>query len=302
MPVQQARKISIVEVGPRDGLQNETVTLSVEERVQLIRSLSDAGLSVIEAGSFVSPRWVPQMAGTDAVIRALSGLSSARLPVLIPNKQGLAAARQAGASCIAIFAPATDGFARANLNATAAESFERFAGVARNAVAADMQVRGYVSCAVHCPYEGWVSPRVAADLAARLMDVGCYEVSMCDTTGRGTVERAIAMAEATVSAISAERTAVHFHDTGGLALQSTAACIELGISTVDSAIAGLGGCPYSPGAKGNLATESLIDMLSSAGFEHGVDRRKLALIATNVRRMLGRSPPQWEVLPGIPAE
>jgi hydroxymethylglutaryl-CoA lyase len=282
------RKIHIVEVGPRDGLQNEAVTTTVAQRIDFIRGLAAAGVTTIEAGSFVPPRWVPQMAGTGEVLRALGDMPGVSLPVLVPNLQGLADAREAGARCIAVFAAATDGFSRANLNASAEESFARFALVAREAVACGLRVRGYVSCAVHCPFDGWVEPGRAAEFAARLMEAGCYEVSMCDTTGRSTVARAVAMAQATIAAIGSSAVAVHFHNTGGLALENTAACIELGITTVDSAVAGLGGCPYSPGAQGNLATEQLVDMLEAAGFEHGVDRDRLFACGAQMTRVLGR--------------
>ncbi|MBB6308597.1 hydroxymethylglutaryl-CoA lyase [Xanthobacter tagetidis] len=278
--------VRIVEVGPRDGLQNEPVVLSVAQRAALIADLAQAGLATIEAGSFVSPRWVPQMDGTAEVLQATRDLAGVSLPVLVPNLKGYALARAAGAGCIALFAAATEGFARANLNGGREETFARFAAVARAAVAEGVMVRGYVSCALHCPYEGWVAPEVTADLAYRLMELGCYEVSVCDTTGRGTPERAEAMAQAAIAAISAPSVAVHFHDTGGRALDNTRACLDLGVRTVDSAVAGLGGCPYSPGAAGNLDTGRLVAMLDAEGFRHGVDAARLAATAVQVRTEL----------------
>ncbi|MFG1392299.1 hydroxymethylglutaryl-CoA lyase [Xanthobacter agilis] len=280
--------IHVVEVGPRDGLQNEACIVPVAARIALIRLLIDAGLMTVEAGSFVSPRWVPQMEGTDRVLAGLGAGGDVTLPVLVPNLKGLKAARAAGAETVAVFAAATESFSRANLNADRATAMGRFAEVITAAMASGARVRGYVSCAVHCPYEGWVAPDAAADLAARLVELGCYEVSLCDTTGQGTPERAEAMIAAALARVPATRLAVHFHDTGGRALDNTERAIGLGITTVDSAIAGLGGCPYSPGAAGNLATETLVARLTALGFETGVDLSALGHARDFIRRELGR--------------
>ncbi|MEP9350781.1 hydroxymethylglutaryl-CoA lyase [Xanthobacter sp. KR7-225] len=283
-----SRPIRVVEVGPRDGLQNETRVVPVAARIALIRLLIDAGLKTMEAGSFVSPRWVPQMEGTDRVLAGLDPGGDVVLPVLVPNLKGLEAARAAGAETVAVFAAATEAFSRANLNADRATAMGRFAEVIAAATASGIRVRGYVSCALHCPYEGWVHPDAAADLTAQLTDLGCYEVSLCDTTGQGTPDRAEAMIAAALARVPAARLAVHFHDTGGRALDNTERAIRLGIGTVDSAIAGLGGCPYSPGAAGNLATEKLVARLTALGFDTGVDLAALALARDFIRRELSR--------------
>jgi hydroxymethylglutaryl-CoA lyase len=223
-------RVEVVEVGPRDGLQNERVILSVPTRVQLIKNLLAAGLKTIEAGSFVSPKWVPQMAGTAEVLSSLPQGEGISYPVLVPNLKGLDQARHAGAQTLAVFAAATEAFSKANLNAGREQALERFAAVIREAVAAGLRVRGYVSCAVHCPFEGWVDPVAVAHLASELMHLGCYEVSLCDTTGHATPDRSVAMVEATIAAISREFIAVHFHDTKGRALENTEACLRLGMN------------------------------------------------------------------------
>ena len=256
----------------------------------LIEALAAAGLTTIEAGSFVSPRWVPQMAETDRVLARLDLPEGIALPVLVPNRKGLDGALAAGARTVAIFAAATEGFARANLNASVAESLERFAGVAEGALGAGMTVRGYVSCAVHCPYEGWVDPGRAADIAARLIEMGCYEVSVCDTTGAATAGRVRAMCRAVAGAVPTDRIAVHFHDTYGQGLANTLAGLELGVATVDSSVAGLGGCPYSPGAAGNLATEDLVYLLDGLGVATGVDLDRVAAAGRDIALALGREP------------
>lgn len=284
------KSVRIVEVGPRDGLQNEKGLVPLAAKVALIERLVAAGLRTIEAGSFVAPRWVPQMADTDRVVAQFRSTLDVEMPVLVPNLKGLELAKAAGARTVAIFAAATESFARANLNAPRAESIARFAEVAAGARAHGMRVRGYVSCAVHCPYEGWVEPGVAAELAAALTEMGCYEVSMCDTTGAASPGRARAMAAATIAAIPLEQVAVHFHDTFGQALVNTLTCLELGISVVDSSVSGLGGCPYSPGAAGNLATEDLVYMLEGLGIETGVDLEALVEAGRQISGVLGRTP------------
>lgn len=280
--------VKIVEVGPRDGLQNEKDIVPLGDKIALIEGLAAAGLRTIEAGSFVSPRWVPQMADTDRILSHLSALSTVEMPVLVPNLRGLELAKAAGARTVAVFAAATESFARANLNASRQDSLARFAEVAAVARTDGMSVRGYVSCAVHCPYEGWVKPEVASDLAARLIEMGCYEVSLCDTTGAASPGRALAMARAVVANVAIDQIAVHFHDTYGQALVNTLTCLELGISVVDSSVAGLGGCPYSPGAAGNLATEDLVYMLEGLGIATGVDLDALVRAGNQISGVLGR--------------
>ena len=284
------QSVRIVEVGPRDGLQNEKGVVPLAAKRALIEGLIAAGLRTIEGGSFVSPRWVPQMAGSDHVVSHFRGSDAIELPVLVPNLRGLELAKAAGARTVAVFAATTDSFARANLNASLKESLARFAEVAAAAQTDGMRVRGYVSCAVHCPYEGWVEPAAAAELAASLIEMGCYEVSMCDTTGAASPVRALAMAKAAMGAISNERLAVHFHDTFGQALVNTLTCLELGISVVDSSVSGLGGCPYSPGAAGNLATEDLVYMLEGLGIDTGVDLDALVTVGQQISDVLGRHP------------
>jgi len=274
------QRVKIVEVGARDGLQNEARVLPVETRVELIRLLAAAGLKSIEAGSFVSARRVPQMAGSGEVLQAVlaatadSGAACA-YPVLVPNLRGLEAAMQAGAAEIAVFAAASETFSRKNINCGIAESIERFAAVAERARAANLRVRGYVSCALGCPYQGEVAPGEVARVAGQLRDLGCYEVSLGDTIGVGTPGRARAMVERVAERVPVEHLAAHFHDTYGQALANIHAVLPLGVSVLDSAIAGLGGCPFAAGASGNVATEDVVYMLDGMGIHCGVDMRKL---------------------------
>lgn len=283
------RRVGIVEVGPRDGLQNEAASVPPAARVALIASLAEAGLRTIEAGSFVSPRAVPQMADTDRVLAELPPLPGVTLPVLVPNRRGLDAAVQAGARTIAVFAATTESFAARNLNASVADSLLRFADVAHQASAHGMRVRGYVSCALHCPYEGMVAPAQVVAIAAALRDMGCYEVSLCDTTGAGTPAQAQAMIRAVAEVLPVERLAVHYHDTYGQALANTWASLEMGVATIDSSVAGLGGCPFAPGAAGNLATEDLLYLLHGVGIETGVDLDRLAASGRAIMAVLGRA-------------
>jgi hydroxymethylglutaryl-CoA lyase len=283
------RRIRIIEVGPRDGLQNEPTSLSPGERVQLIRDLASAGLTEIEAGSFVSPRWVPQMAGTAEVLAGLSDLTGVALPVLVPNQRGLADAVAAGARDVALFVPATEGFARANLNASRQEALDRQLDVARSAQQAGLRLRGSVSVALVCPYEGAVDPATVIELCERLCNAGCHEVALCDTSGRATTEAVAVLAEMAVRRVGAEHLAAHMHDTGGLALANTAACLEAGITAVDAAVGGLGGCPFSPGARGNLSTNALLRWLDAEGYETGIDIDALDRIEQRLRDWLGRS-------------
>jgi hydroxymethylglutaryl-CoA lyase len=279
-------EIRIVEVGPRDGLQNEAVAASVAERIALIEALAAAGLRTIEVGSFVSPERVPQMARTDEVLKALD-LAGVRLPVLVPNRHGLAAAMAAGASEIAIFASASESFSRRNLNRGIAESLAAYREVAEEARRAGLAVRGYVSCVLGCPYEGTVAVRSVVEVASALAEMGAFEISLGDTIGVGTPDRASAMVQAVAGSVGRERIALHFHDTYGQALANVLACLEVGVSVVDSAVAGLGGCPFAPGASGNLATEDLVYMLDGLGVATGVDIAAVAQAGQAIASAIG---------------
>jgi hydroxymethylglutaryl-CoA lyase len=280
----------MVEVGPRDGLQNEPKPVDAATKIALIEKLADAGLTVVEAGSFVSPKWVPQMADTDRVMAGLRRKKGVSYPVLVPNLKGLEGAIAAGADEIAIFGAASESFSRRNINCSIAESLERFAPVAEAALARGMRVRGYVSCVLGCPYEGAIAPAAVASVAAKLAAMGCYEVSLGDTIGTGTPAAAQAMVEAVAAAVPRERLAVHFHDTYGQALANILACLESGIAVVDSAVAGLGGCPYAKGASGNVASEDVRYMLGGMGIATGVDLDALAAAGRFICAALGRTP------------
>jgi len=276
-------KVKIVEVGARDGLQNETQPASVKQRVKLIRQLADAGLKNIEAGSFISPKWVPQMANTAQVLAGLELASgNARYPVLVPNERGMQDALTAGAKDISIFAAASESFSQKNINCSIDESIDRFTEVAELAHARQINMRGYVSCVLGCPYEGDISIATVVKVSKRLIDLGCNEISLGDTIGVGTPLKARAMLTAVADAIGIERVAIHFHDTYGQALANIYACLELGISTIDSSVAGLGGCPYAHGASGNVASEDVIYMLNGMGIETGVDLHKLILAGRSI--------------------
>lgn len=262
--------VKVVEVGPRDGLQNEKVTIPTDAKVDYITALADAGLRVIEAGAFVSPKWVPQMADTAEVYRNIPKDPGVDYPVLVPNSKGLDRAIEAGVQSIAIFTAASDTFNKRNINMTIDESFANYAPVAERALSEGMRIRGYVSTAFGCPYEGDVAPERVLEVSARLLDLGCYEVSVGDTIGVGTpmhVQGVIAML---LHVIPPSKLAMHFHDTRGTALANTLAALEMGIATFDASSGGLGGCPYAPGASGNLATEDLLYMLDRMGIETGV--------------------------------
>jgi isopropylmalate/homocitrate/citramalate synthase len=282
--------VRIVEVGPRDGLQNESRPLSVETRVELIQALSQAGLRSIEAGSFVSPKWVPQMAQTDAVLAGLQPREGVNYPVLVPNLKGLESALSASARDIAVFAAASETFSQSNINCSIEESLARLRSVVENARARHISVRGYVSCALGCPYEGTIDVAAVVRVAGALFDFGCYEISLGDTIGVGTPRKAQAMITAVSERVPINHLAVHFHDTYGQALANVLASLELGISVVDSSVAGLGGCPYAAGATGNLATEDLVYMLNGMDIENGVDLNKLAQAGWSISDKLGRTP------------
>jgi len=283
-------QIRIVEVGPRDGLQNEGRTLPVAARIALVRALAGAGLRTIEAGSFVSPKRVPQLAGTDQVLAGLSNLADIALPVLVPNMKGFDAARAAGGRHIAVFAAASETFSRRNINRSIAESLDDYRAIVRHARASGLSVRGYVSCVLGCPYEGEVPVAKVLSVAAALGEMGCDEVSLGDTIGVGTPDQARSVIAAVAAEIGIGRGALHFHDTYGQALSNVLACLDLGVSTVDSSVAGLGGCPYAPGASGNLATEDLVYMLVGLGVETGVDLARLAMAGRDVCSALGIVP------------
>jgi hydroxymethylglutaryl-CoA lyase len=282
-------RVRIVEVGPRDGLQNEAAALPPATRIAFIEKLAAAGLASIEAGSFVSPKWVPQMADTAAVLKAVAHHAGVSFPVLVPNAKGLDAALEAGARDIAIFAAASETFSLKNINCSIAESFERFAGVAERALALGVRVRGYVSCALGCPYEGHVPLARVADAAARLAALGCFEISLGDTIGVGTPRAARAMLRAVAERVPLPQLAVHFHDTYGQAVANIYACLEEGVRAVDSSAGGLGGCPYAAGASGNVATEDVAYLCDGLGFETGADRRAVIEASRFIFAALGKT-------------
>ncbi len=288
--MQHPSRVKMVEVGPRDGLQNEKDAVPAEVKIALIDQLSAAGLSVIEAGAFVSPRWVPQMADSAEVLAGIARRPGVSYPVLVPNMKGFEAARRAGAQEIAVFGAASEAFTQRNINCSIAESIARFAPVAEAARGAGMPVRGYVSCVLGCPYEGEIAPAAVAEVAERLVDLGCAEISLGDTIGVGTPARGQAMIEAVAARVPIERLAVHFHDTYGQALANILACLECGVATVDSSVAGLGGCPYAKGASGNVASEDVLYMLNGLGIGTGVDLARLAEAGRMICQHLGRPP------------
>ena len=280
--------VKVVEVGPRDGLQNESEGVSLETKVALIDRLSATGLPVIEAGSFVSPRWVPQMADTAEVLASIRRAPAVSYPVLTPNLKGLGRARRAGARDIAVFSAASESFSARNTNCSIEESLARAAEVAAAAQSFGMRVRGYVSCVLGCPYEGEIDARDVSRVAGRLYRMGCHEVSLGDTIGVGTPMAARALVERVADSVPIEGLAVHFHDTYGQALANILACLEQGIRVVDSAVAGLGGCPYARGATGNVATEDVLYMLHGCGVETGVDLELLIEAGHFISQALGR--------------
>jgi hydroxymethylglutaryl-CoA lyase len=281
----------VVEVGPRDGLQNEATPLAVEDRVTFCDHLIAAGLEVVEVGAFVSPSWVPQMAHSGEVLRRLGGRPGVRLPVLVPNRKGYDLARDAGARDIAVFTAASETFNRRNTNASIAQSFERFAEFVPEAKREGLRVRGYVSTCFGCPYEGVVPVERAVDVTTRLFATGCDEVSIGDTIGVAVPTQVRELVGRLREAAPVERLAVHLHDTRGTALANVLAALEEGITVVDSAAGGLGGCPYAPGASGNLATEDLVYMLHGMGVVTGVDLSAVAEASHTVARRLGRGLP-----------
>jgi len=283
-------QVKIVEVGPRDGLQNESVTVPAEVKVALVEKLADAGLSVIEAGAFVSPKWVPQMATSGEVFKQIEKLAGVSYPMLVPNLKGLELAHAVGVQEIALFAAATETFSQKNTNCSIAESIDRFNAVIERAQDLGIKVRGYVSCVLGCPYEGEVSPDTVLMITQKLFDKGCYEVSLGDTIGVGTAGQAQALVELLARQVPVQQLAAHFHDTYGQALANIHAVMQCGISVIDSSVAGLGGCPYAKGATGNVATEDVVYMLHGMGIETGVDMDALLDAGRFISEFLGREP------------
>jgi hydroxymethylglutaryl-CoA lyase len=283
-------KVRIVEVGPRDGLQNEPQTVPTATKIELVNRLADAGLPAVEAGAFVSPKWVPQMADSAEVLMGIRRKAGVSYPVLVPNMKGFESAVAAGVDEIAIFGAASETFSRKNINCSIAESLERFAPVAAAARAQGMRVRGYISCVAGCPYEGAIAPAAVAAVAKALDAMGCYELSLGDTIGVGTPGKVRTMIEAVAREVPVGRLAVHLHDTYGQALANLYAALELGVATADSSVAGLGGCPYAKGASGNVATEDVIYMLDGLGIETGVDLGKVFEAGRFICDALGREP------------
>ncbi len=283
-------KVKIVEVGPRDGLQNEAQNLPVEVKVRLIQLLVDAGLSSVEAGAFVSPKWVPQMAASAEVFGQITKSSDISYPMLVPNMRGLEQAIECGVEEIALFAAASETFSEKNTNCSIEESIERFTTVISRARHESMRIRGYISCALGCPYEGEVDSNVVSMLTKRLHDIGCYEISIADTIGVGTAGKARALFEQLARLVPVEQLAVHFHDTYGQALANIYAVLECGVAVIDSSIAGLGGCPYAKGATGNVATEDVVYMLDGMGIETGIDMEKLLAAGVYINSFLEREP------------
>jgi hydroxymethylglutaryl-CoA lyase len=283
-------KVKIVEVGPRDGLQNEPGEVPTAVKVELIERLADAGLPAVEATAFVSPKWVPQMADHTEVMERIRRKPGVSYPVLAPNLKGLEAARAAGATEVAVFGAASEAFSRRNINCSIAESLERFQVVVEEALKSGVKVRGYISCVLGCPYEGDVAPQRVADVAAALHGMGCYEISLGDTIGVGTPGKAKAMIEACAARVPVGRLAGHYHDTYGQALANIYASLELGVRTFDASVAGLGGCPYAKGATGNVATEDVVYMLQGMGIETGVDLERLVGIGQWICGVLGKEP------------
>ncbi|MBH0088306.1 hydroxymethylglutaryl-CoA lyase [Pseudoalteromonas sp. NSLLW218] len=281
-------KVRIVEVGARDGLQNEK-TVSTADKVALINALSAAGLKDIEAGAFVSPKWVPQMADSADVISALN-LPDVNLSALTPNLKGAQAAHVVGIKEFAIFTAASESFCQKNINCSIEQSIERFSEVMAFAKANNIRVRGYVSCVLGCPYEGEINPQAVLSVSQKLLDLGCYEVSLGDTIGIGTAKKVTQLIELLLTHIDKTKLAVHFHDTYGQALTNIYAALSLGIATVDAAVAGLGGCPYAKGASGNVATEDVVYLLQGLGIEHGIDLQRLSDAGWEITKALGKQP------------
>ncbi|MDY0073912.1 MAG: hydroxymethylglutaryl-CoA lyase [Thauera sp.] len=284
--------VRIVEMGPRDGLQNEKQLVRTDTKVELVRRLEQAGLQAIETTSFVSPKWVPQMGdNSEVLIRVLAeAKAGVAYPVLTPNLQGFEAALAAGAQEVAVFGAASESFSQKNINCSIAESLERFRPVTDAAQAAGVKVRGYVSCVVGCPYEGAIAPAAVAAVAATLRDMGCYEISLGDTIGVGNPASIARMLEAVMAKVPVGQLAGHYHDTYGMAVANIHASLQLGVRVFDAAVGGLGGCPYAVGASGNVATEDVVWLLHGMGIDTGIDLDALVDTAAWISAELGREP------------
>lgn len=282
--------VTIFEMGPRDGLQNEARLIPTEDKIRLVDLLSACGFSKIETASFVSPKWVPQMADTGDVLAGIERRPGTVYTALTPNMKGYDRARAAQADEVAVFGSASEGFSQSNINCSVAESLDRMAPVIAAALSDGIPVRGYVSCVVACPFDGAVAPAAVADLTGRLLDLGCYEVSLGDTIGAGTPDTIAAMLEAVLTTAPADRLAGHYHDTNGRACENIAVSLDHGLRTFDAAIAGLGGCPFAPGSKGNVATESVIETVEAKGFQTGIDKGLLARAADFARTLRSAEP------------
>jgi hydroxymethylglutaryl-CoA lyase len=280
--------VRIVEVGPRDGLQNEATNISVEARIALIEKLAAAGVKDIEAGSFVNPKWIPQMANSEAVFAGLKRGGGVRYSALTPNLQGFERAQAAGADEVAVFAAASQAFSQKNINCSIEESLERFKPVMVAAALADIPVRGYVSCVLGCPYEGEIAPQRVSEVCQELLAMGCYEVSLGDTIGTGTAGSMRSLLNVLLQHVEASRLAVHCHDTYGQALVNILVALERGIATVDASVAGLGGCPYAKGASGNVATEDVLYMLNGLDIDTGINLHALTEAGNYISAQLGR--------------
>ena len=283
------KKVRIVEVGPRDGLQNEAQPVTAATKIELIHRLQDAGVSIIEATAFVSPKWVPQMADNAEVMAGIRRKPGVTYPVLVPNLKGLDAAVAAGAEEVVVFGAATESFSRRNTNCSIDEGLARFREVAQTAIAKGIRVRGDISVCLGCPYEGAVAPAAVVHVARALEAMGCYEITICDTIGAGTAGKTRAVIEAVAKYIPVHRLAGHFHDTYGQAVANVYAALECGIATFDSSVSGLGGCPYAKGATGNVATEDVLYLLDGLGIETGIDMHKLIAAGDYICEVLGRT-------------
>lgn len=282
------KKVRIVEVGPRDGLQNEKQPIATSAKIQLIENLVDAGLTYIEAGSFVNPKWLPQMADSGEVFAGITRKAGVTYAALTPNLHGYERAIAAGANEVAIFAAASEAFSQKNINCSISESIKRFESLIESAKQQQIPVRGYISCVLGCPYSGAVAAGTVADIANELFAMGCYEISLGDTIGVGTAGKTKHLIETVARKIPIGKIAAHMHDTYGQALANIYAALETGVSVIDSSVAGLGGCPYAAGATGNIATEDLVYLLNGLGIEHGVNLEKLIAAGNHISHLLGK--------------
>ncbi|MCW8090594.1 hydroxymethylglutaryl-CoA lyase [Alteromonas sp. ASW11-130] len=283
-------QVSIVEVGPRDGLQNEKSHVSTLDKVELVHNLANAGLKRIESGSFVSPKWVPQMSDSPDVFGRIKRQQQVVYSALTPNMRGFEAAMEAGVDEVAVFGAASESFSQRNINCSIDESLKRFEPVIDAAQKSGIRVRGYVSCVLGCPYEGEIAPQAVASVSKQLLDMGCYEISLGDTIGTGTPVKTALMLDDVIRHVPVSRLAAHFHDTYGQALANLTIALQYGVATIDSAVAGLGGCPYARGASGNVATEDVVYMLNGMGIKTGIDLNKLLHAARRISSVIQRSP------------